>query len=150
MLARVPLSDVLYLSAKLNGGYDAHCVFLQPANVTAPMQHYLEGATWQTLIQYDLALVQAVTQSMELTIDRLGRRDVERQLALYRAALQKARDRCAHQTVFPCMNGSQIPLHQTDCMWLDSACGMDCLDGVAQEMGIDQTPVLPGSLQRVP
>jgi len=72
-----------------------------------------------------------------LTIDRLGRDEFEKKLALYERARDLSRERCLHKTIFPCSTGGKYtPANQTDCMWKDSGCGSECLDEVADELDL--------------
>ena len=138
MLLRIPLSDVLYLSAKLNGGYDDHCFFIQPTNLTAEMKTYLESDEWKEIIREDLELYKAANRSLDMTIDRLGRQQFEHNLAKYKVALQVGNERCRERTVFPCSkDGVRVPPPETDCLWSDAGCGAACLDEVATDLQLD-------------
>lgn len=138
MILRIPLSDVLYLSAKMNGGYDDHCFFIQPSSLTTGMKTYLESDEWKETIQEDLELYKAANRSLDMTIDRLGRAQFESNLAQYKAALKEANDRCRDRTVFPCTkDGDKVPAGKTDCLWSDAGCGAICLDEVATDMQLD-------------
>ena len=139
MILRIPLGDVLYLSAKLNGGYDGQCVFIQPSFVSPAMQRYFDSSAWTQIIQEDLALYQAANRSLDLTIDRLGRDEFETNLAKYRQALRLGQERCAPTAVLPCSEKGH-PIKKTSCLWKDSGCGANCLDQVAVELGIDTIP----------
>jgi hypothetical protein len=138
MLLRVPLSDVLYLSAKRNGGYDDHCVLIQPASLTPNMEKFIESDEWQEIIKEDLALYRAANQSLDLTIQRLGPDKFAKNLSIYKSALEEANKRCLKKTVFPCTkDGERVPPAQTDCLWSDAGCGAECLDQVASELGLN-------------
>lgn len=139
MLLNIPLGDILYLSAKINGGYDAYkpCTYIQPSFVTTGMQDFFSSNLWKTKVDRDLALYRAVNRSMDLTIDYLGREEFERRLDSFRTALAMAEARCGPTAVFPCDRNGRINQH-TDCYWKDSGCGSDCLDQVAVDLGIDQ------------
>lgn len=139
MLLRIPLSDVLYLSAKLNGGYDDHCFFIQPSFLTPGMKEFIESDEWKGIIKEDLALYKAANHSLDLTIERLGRNNFEKNLILYKAALAEGNRRCKDKTVFPCTNdGKLVPPLETDCLWSDAGCGAVCLDEVATDMQLDE------------
>ena len=138
MILHLPLSDILYLSAKQNGGYDDHCFFIQPSNLTPGMKKYLESEEWQETIREDLELYKAANRSLDMTIDRLGRKEFEANLAKYKAALKEADNRCRERTVFPCTKeGVKVPPPETDCLWSDAGCGAVCLDEVAKDMQLD-------------
>ena len=138
MILRLPLSDFLYLSAKLNGGYDDHCFFIQPTNLTSGMKKYLESDEWKEMIREDLELYKAANRSLDMTINRLGREQFEINLTKYKAALKEANERCRERTVFPCTkDGIKVPHVETDCLWSDAGCGAACLDQVAIDLQLD-------------
>jgi len=149
MLLRIPLSDVLYLAAKQQGGYDdagggdnrLTCKVITPTNVTRDMQAVLDGDVWQTKSQYDLLLYEAANRSLDRTIDTvLGRDAFEQNLQKYMDAVRLAKDRCLSKTVFPCdQDGKYHPPPETDCLWNDSACGGDCLDEIADQLDLWKT-----------
>eukprot|EP00977_Amphora_coffeiformis_P023632 scaffold13866_cov175-Amphora_coffeaeformis.AAC.3 len=128
MILHIPLSDVLYLSAKLNGGYDNLCNFIIPSNVTSDMREYLNSAEWFDAIKDDLAFHRAVNASLDLTINVLGREEFALNLERFERGLGLARDQCHAQATFSCMNGRQMG--KNDCLWKDSGCGDACLDTV--------------------
>lgn len=140
MLLGVPLGDVLYLSAKLNGTLDAQCKLIPTSQVSPVMKEFFASRDWADTIQEDLALYRAVYRSLDLTIERLGRSKFEAMLATYRFALQMAQDRCnsnPQEAVFPCRPDGKRN-KKTDCLWKDSGCGATCLDQVASDLGIDR------------
>jgi hypothetical protein len=141
MLLRLPMSDVMYLSAKTSGGYDdgvsGHCTYIQPSFVSDGMREFFEGDEWQAKVRHDRSLFQAANRSLDLTIDRLGRSSFERNLRLFREAQKAAHDRCLESTVFPCdRDGNFFPPDRTDCAFSDYGCGFECLDRVALDLGL--------------
>jgi len=144
MLLDLPMSDILYLSAKGKGGYDdggggKGCTYIWPSFVSPEMQEFFDtNEEWQSMVQYDVALYQAVNASMDLTIERLGRDRFETLLAQFRAAQAEAQAKCLPRTIFPC-DTSGGRHKQTDCIWNDSGCGVDCLDKLAEELGLAHT-----------
>lgn len=139
MLLRIPLSDILYMSAKRSGGYDEHCFFIEPTVLTPEMTAFLESDEWQETIREDLVLYDTANRSLDLTIDRLGRPQFERVLATYKMALHESDKRCADRTLFPCTeDGYRVPPSKTDCFWTDSGCGSTCLDEVAVDLKLDE------------
>jgi len=138
MLLNLKLSDVLYLSSKSSGGFDDLCKYVWPSFVTPAMQEFFESDVWQDRVQYDSAIYQAVNASLDLTIDKLGRKTFETLLAKFKHARAEVQNRCLPITVFPCdfSSGRQHMRHKTDCVWNDSGCGMECLDVIAAELGM--------------
>lgn len=137
MLLGIPLRDVLYLSTKQSGGYDDgayknKCYKIQRPALTPPMQQHLESAEWKLYVAPELALWKAANKSLDLTMDRLGRKEVGNQVALFRKVLAAVEETCGKTTKFPCTaTGIRIPDNETDCMLGDMACGVDCIDRVA-------------------
>jgi hypothetical protein len=140
MLMDLKMADVLYLTAKSNGGYDAgshgKCTFIQPSFLTEGMQEALNNDTWQDRVQHDQALYQAANESLDLTIDQLGRENFEKKLESFRQARRFSKDWCLSNATFPCQDGRFVSPKDTDCLWKDSGCGMTCLDEVSDHLGL--------------
>jgi hypothetical protein len=74
--------------------------------------------------------------SLDLTIDKLGRIEFEIKLNKFRAARTIIQTKCK-DVVFPCSSGGvKINSNKTDCLWQDSGCGFNCLDQVATELSL--------------
>jgi hypothetical protein len=148
MILHLPMSDILHLSAKRNGGYDAAgkfvgvgvnrtCTYITPSFVSPGMKEYFASSVHQEMIQNDMAFYRAVNQSLDMTIDRLGREEFETNLAKYRMASALIQQRCMDNVVMPCTEtGNFVEHNQTDCLWKDSGCATSCLDKVAEELDI--------------
>ena len=141
MVAGVPLADVLFLKAKGHGGYDDGggrgekiCTYIWPSFVSDGMREFFVTDEFQDVVHWDWVLYQAVNRSLDMTIEMLGP-EFDAKLELYRKAQALAHERCLPATTFPCSEGG-VYNWNTDCMWNDSACGMDCLDEVATELGL--------------
>jgi len=142
MLLDLPMSDILYLSAKGKGGFDDGggpgygCTYIWPSFVSPGMQKFFDtNKQWQSMVQYDLALYNAANASMDLTIERLGRDRFESLLAQFRNAREVAQTRCLPTTVFPCDSSGRLH-KKTGCIWNDSGCAVECLDEIAEELGL--------------
>lgn len=133
MLLQVPLTDLLHLNSKQSGRYDDLCKFIQPSFVSPAMQTYFSSAEWQDRIQYDHALYVAANRSLDMTIQLLGRSEVQANLKRYRSMQVIAERECLPVTVFPC-DAQGRPNRVNDCLRSDLACGLDCLDRVAERM----------------
>ena len=142
MLLNIPMADILHLDSKVSGGYKLQrdplgCDWLQQTFVTPEMQEVLDSPEWHESIKYDVLLYEAVNRSLDLTIDRLGRKDFERNLLLYKRAIKEVKNRCLSQVTMPCnANGTFTPLELTDCIFEDMGCGDMCLDEVATDLGL--------------
>jgi hypothetical protein len=143
MLLGVPLRDVLYLSTKQSGSYDAGaskdmCVRIARSNLTVGMRQHLESDEWQAYVAPEYALWRAAHASLDLTIQKLGREEVSASLARFQQAQAAVLSTCGgNVTKFPCTaEGVRIPNEETDCMVEDMGCGLDCIDRVADELGL--------------
>jgi hypothetical protein len=143
MLNGLALADVLYLKAKGHGGYDGggggrqnnKCTYIWPSFVSHGMRDFFETDEWKQIVHWDSVLYQAANRSLDLTIDQLGRENFETQLAKYQHAKEVVHDRCLPVTTFPCSPEGKYR-YKTDCLWKDSACGMNCMDQVSTELGL--------------
>ena len=141
ILLHLRTTDILYLSAKKNGGFDdglagGQCYYIMPTYISPTIQDYLQHSQqWQEYTKGDNLLYIVANRSLDLTIDALGREKFNQQLQLYQATLKVAQQRCANVT-FPCSPGG-ILNSEHDCYLWDSGCGYSCLDKVAQALGVD-------------
>ena len=106
------------------------------------MQKLLESSTFLKMMEWDRAFHQSVNASLDLTIDYLGKDLFRANLAKFKDAMKRGKEKCLESTVFPCsFDGGDRPKSEseTDCLWKDSGCGYKCLDQVAMELGIDHT-----------
>jgi len=142
MLLNIPLGDVLHLDSKRSGGYDdggfqQKCFFIQPANLSPEIEEFLSSKLWRKYIKPEELLYRAANHSLDLTIDRLGQAKVADRLTQFRHAQQVAQKRCGPITKFPCSSeGERRSTTNTDCFMHDFGCGLDCLDQIAEELGI--------------
>ncbi len=85
-------------------------------------------------------LYRAAEKSLDMTIDRLGRRQFNRRLLQFQAAQQLVNAKCAQGLRYPCsasgVRASYLKHSDpaTDCLWLDSGCGYECIDGMEEEI----------------
>lgn len=133
MLLNLPLADVLSVSAKRSGGYDGMCIKIHPSFVSPGMKEHFASDAWTNLMRPEIALFEAVNRSLDLTIDSLGRPAVQARVIRYREAMAVVNEQCTSDTIkMPCTrDGVRRTENETDCYFQDLACGMDCLDQVA-------------------
>ena len=144
MLLGLKTADILYLSAKGSGGYDAggyrgKCTHLKPKNVTLAMRQFLrDSLAWQAHIKWDMVLYQAANESLDMTIQALDQQTFQRELRKFENALEQTKLQCADKVTFPCSldrdGKSPLTRDQTDCLWKDSGCGGQCLDSVGDSL----------------
>lgn len=162
MIAHLNMADIMFLSSKISGmkrtdrNDGNECIgksFISPF-----MKEYFANETWKDYIHHDLALYKAVNRSLDLTIDALGREEVEANLAVYKRAQALAKERCSAQAGVvedeECVAenitvakkkeitiGHDPIKHkrgqmENGCITGDVGCGFECLDEVADELGL--------------
>jgi hypothetical protein len=150
LLRNVTLGDMLYVSAKTNGGYDdgrfQHRCFkiISSRGMTNDLRDYFYNTSspfhneWSNRIKWDLLLYKAANRSLDLTIDNvLGRVEFEKQFRRYQQAQKVVNERCAHLAKFPCTNDGNIRQpNETNCLFKDSGCAYECIDDVAKELNL--------------
>mmetsp|Transcript_35195 Transcript_35195/g.85180 ORF Transcript_35195/g.85180 Transcript_35195/m.85180 type:complete len:683 (-) Transcript_35195:153-2201(-) len=157
LLRNVTLGDILYLSAKTNGGYDdgrfqdkCFKIISPRHNMTQDFHDYFSNDDdeqqqqspyhneWSKRIKWDLELYKAANRSLDLTIDNvLGRTEFENQQRRFREAQQIVHDRCAPIAKFPCSPQGQVRTpDETNCLFKDSGCAYECIDEVAKELNL--------------
>jgi hypothetical protein len=140
MLLNIPMADILHLNSKVSGGYidssdPFKCELLPETVITPEMQEVLDSPKWRESIKHDVLLHEAVNRSLDLTIDRLGRKQFEKNLLLYRMAMQEVENRCPSKVTMVCSaDGIFNPVN--DCIFEDMGCGNECLDEVATDLGL--------------
>jgi len=136
LLLDVPLRDVLYVSSKVSGTYDDLCVRIPVTNILPAMEEHINGTVWQSYIAPEVALWEAANDSLDLTIKALGESRVATRLRRYRSVMEAIRGNCTNDNVrFPCSaNGTRHA--ETDCFVGDMGCGWDCIDMIADDMGL--------------
>lgn len=135
----LPWGDVLSLSAKENGGYDAGgsangCTWIVPSFVSEGMQAYFASKEWLEQIYWDYALYAAANASLDRTIEEvIGREIFDRDLQHYRHYQSVVAQECGPVAIFPCSRAGEKQT-QTNCLWMDSACANDCVDSIAERI----------------
>jgi len=140
MLLKLPLADVLYLTAKDKRGYDDTdkkdlCEYIEPAFISDGLRTFSQTKEYQDMVRWDSLLYQAANKSLDLTIEALGREKFARNLSIFRQAQEEATTRCILFTRFPCSENRTLN-KDIDCLWKDSECGLDCLDQVSNDLDL--------------
>jgi len=142
MLRGIPLSDVLYVSAKTHPGYDdggtgKGCTYMVPSFVSPGMEAYFDSEDWKSKVKYDDIMYKAANIKLDNTIKALGRERFEKNLQAFVATMDLVKKEC--HPVLPCnSDGKELQRKDTDCLWLDSGCSLECLDKMASRTGIDK------------
>ena len=131
-------SDVVVLSAKKSGGYDAQkkCTLIQKANWTQGIKEYFASNRY-VHNNPDLLLYYAVNQKLDRTIDLIGYEKVQERADTIRRLEELAERECQDEAIFPCSATGQ-PQHeqaQSSCYIKDSGCGFKCVDRVLRNQG---------------
>lgn len=140
MILDIPLEDVLYVSAKSNGGFDdgrfhRQCFYIVPTFVTPGMREFFESKEWQDLIYSELQVYRAVNASLDITIKAVGKSKFEKRLRTYRQLKELVTSKCLPTIQYPCDTGGELHangshLTETPCLYSDSGCGYDCIDRI--------------------
>ena len=137
MILNLDISDILYLSAKVNGGWDDGvyrntCYYIVPSFVSTSIKEYfLESEEWYNFTVGDNLVYRAANASLDATIASMDRAEFEKNLRIYRWALQQVEQSCRSNTTFPCSPSGKRNFNN-DCMVWDSGCAMECIDVVAK------------------
>eukprot|EP00545_Synedropsis_sp_CCMP1620_P014125 CAMPEP_0119015926 /NCGR_PEP_ID=MMETSP1176-20130426/11726_1 /TAXON_ID=265551 /ORGANISM="Synedropsis recta cf, Strain CCMP1620" /LENGTH=327 /DNA_ID=CAMNT_0006969251 /DNA_START=189 /DNA_END=1172 /DNA_ORIENTATION=- len=127
MLLDLELEDILYLKSNEGGGMASipgQCFEVPKSFVSNEMQSFLDSQQWKTIVKWDYVLYDRANQSLDATIDKLGRLAVEKRVSRFKALQRQVEKTCRPVTKFPCsVDGVYEENH--DCL---EACGMPCLD----------------------
>jgi len=140
MLLGLRLGDILYTSAKVAGAYyhdGKRCIEMKPTVKTPKIKEFLESDTWEARSYGDYLLYEAANLSLDMTIDKLGRDQVQETLKQYREAQKLVNNVCWSETFPPCSsNGTmQVELSEKNCYGVDEGCGYACIDRLVKERG---------------
>jgi len=136
-------SDILYLSSKVSGSYFlerskddddlGHCVKLEKSFVPTPVAEYLSSNQWYTDSFADYLLIEALDQSLDLTIDvAIGRERFQDALDRFHSMREETEKICGPKAIFPCsVDGeNQYELSKENCYKKDEGCGHKCIDAL--------------------
>ena len=140
LLLGLTTGDILFVNVKGSGGFDdgmspRGCVYIVPSYVSPGMKEYFASPSWERIALVDTMLHKAANRSLDLTIEKLGRRRFNLALANFRQAMKAVHEKCLPTVQFPCTSSGEA-IAQPNCFWGDSGCGTACLDEVAKEMNL--------------
>ena len=137
LLLGLEVGDILYLSAKQAGDYYYHprrneCIELAKTKSFPSIDRYLQSAEWDAMNYGDYVLYEAVNQSLDLTIETLGREQFNEALDAFVTLRGRAEKRCAAEAVFPCSSIGEVQIDRSSvsCYEKDEGCGFACLDAL--------------------
>lgn len=121
-------------SAKSNGGYDDGayddtCFRIPKSFVSSRVKDYFQSRYWKKIVFWDEILHQAVNKSLDMTIERLGSAEFQRNLKIYQQTKKEVEEYCSNKVTFPCSStGVRTEKGENDCLHEDSGCGFECMD----------------------
>jgi hypothetical protein len=138
LLLGLEAADILYVSSKRAGSsytynlYGRYCFFLHKPFVSERVAKYLASDEWYAKQYVDYVLKEAVRQSLDLTIDALGKDRFDQALETFLRLKEQASDECADKAAFPCSKEgvAQLELAKNSCYTRDWGCGYKCLDNL--------------------
>lgn len=142
MLLHLPLSDLLYYSAKASDNFyidpetKNKCIVLLPSVVSPGMEAFFRSDAWKHRIYSDALLYRAAQRSLDRTIEALGPEMVRERVERLRAAQRLVVERCRGTVRMECEVEGDPPNGAFDCLHHDMGCGMSCLDQVATELDL--------------
>jgi hypothetical protein len=133
-------------SSKVAGGYvyatndrkdGMRCIAIKKTVRSPAVQEYLTSDRWYATNYGDYLLYSAVNRSLDLTIERLGKKRFEEALIVFRNAQKLVGEHCDETAVFPCSaNGTeQLELSKQSCYHQDEGCGFPCIDKLSIQHG---------------
>lgn len=135
LLFGLEMNDILYLkSTKQSGGFDDgiynnSCTYIVKSFVSTGMKEFFDtNHVWKERTRGDILLYQAANKSLDMTIDSLGRRVVEKELQEFERAMKMAQETCRNVKL-PCTDGGSRQ-QKHDCLYWDLACGYECLENL--------------------
>ena len=144
LLLGVPVSDVLSLSTKVSGSYHCYrkkkCKQMQKSFVSPRVQEFLTSPEWYAQNYGDFILYEAASQSLDLTIQHLGRARFEAALQNYRNVMQRLHNACAPSFVPVCTGIGTPNPNASECYGgRDDGCGFRCIDAMVKEGKLEFT-----------
>jgi len=135
LLLGLETSDVMYLSAKQSGGYYDHkgtCKKITKSVISPGVSEFLSSKDWYARNYADYLLIEAASQSIDLTIDAIGRKQFEEAFETFQDLKKRARKECEDKVVFPCNSKGRLQEKEAavNCYTKDEGCGYPCLDAM--------------------
>ena len=135
MLLGLDLEDILYVRERSQGSFSngppatRPCIYIWPAFLTKGMKAFFASDKWMNHMKGDYMLYEAAKKSLDLTIDRLGRAKVEKEVERFKAALKIAEEICGPRAISMCREDG-FRVNQTTCYIWGEGCSHECLDEI--------------------
>jgi hypothetical protein len=133
-------SDILYLSSKQSGGFTStsgRCAQSIPPFLSEAVADHLSSAEWYAKSYGDYLLWEATSQSLDLTIEAMGREKFAAALQKYRDVKRQAQEQCGPTALWPCTQEGTLQKDKakTNCYSQDWGCGFPCFDALFNSRG---------------
>lgn len=106
--------DILSLSYNVGGSYryqNGKCVQLIKPHTSSGMQEYFESDEWYAKNYGDYLLYAAANQSLDMTINQLGKETFEAALQDFHRLQAKVNEVCKERVPFPCASDGTVLFH---------------------------------------
>ncbi|KAL7530038.1 hypothetical protein ACHAWF_003216 [Thalassiosira exigua] len=142
LLLGLRTTDMLYYSSKSSGSAFIYshkkdrCHPLRKPFVSNEVAKHLSSDEWFAKEYGDYLLVEAVNQSLDLTITALGREKFVRALRNFQRVRAQANEQCADSVYYPCSNDGtpQLQKSNQNCLKNDIGCGYPCIDNFSAKV----------------
>lgn len=142
LLLDLPVSDILSTSSKVGGGYfyveengKSRCIPLQKSFRSPAVHAYLESDEWYAKNYGDYLLFAAANQSLDKTIERLGKIRFAKALREYRESMKLVKEKCNADAFLPCYASGKThsEVSNQHCYRGDEGCGYNCIDELEKQ-----------------
>ena len=137
MLLGVHVGDIVTLDTKVQGmyAYDSRrCFKIVKSFVSPRVKEYLSSEFWYAQNYGDYLLHAAANESLDKTIEALGRRKFEAELERFRKLKALANEECS--SLASRCSDDGIPLEREkiaeNCYKIDEGCGYHCIDKIVE------------------
>jgi len=118
------------------------CIQLQPKTIPLSMKEYLhQPYLFEEIFELDIYLYKAINQSLDATIEQIGRDQVDLAVKRLRWGQEKINkqqdDTCWKTITFPCSQHGMKPIVSSDCITGEIGCGIQCIDEIGTLMTND-------------
>jgi len=108
------------------------CREIPSPEITLDMKKWFHSEEFEAFIEADVLVYKAVNQSLDKTIDAIGRDRVQKAVNQLKWALDGAKEACQNVR-FPCSAAGKQQ-KPNDCFFSDVGCGHECLDQFGQSL----------------
>jgi hypothetical protein len=139
ILVSLDFEDIIYVRERSKGGFsngpeNRPCLYIVPSFVTPGMREFFAGPKWAKQSLGDSMIYKAAYRSLDMTIDALGRKNVEQQVLRFQQINKKAQEMCESSVRSLCdVGGNLIPPTDNTCYIWGEGCAHECLDKFSME-----------------